>query len=203
MTNHNMNYPENEQIPSESRLGSVDPSQLRQPQQLIEEELAPWKGEELLMSEGFAEMTERRKRIEELMKNYEATQGAGLSELLTVILDDWVTGSNIEGLMIATDEGLMVARSSVGRAGDHMAAVAALFEEVVRRTQDGVIVKSVRELSLRGADGELIVVRNFDGLKGRFFLLAYASHQVSYRMVTNRVLKEAGILLTAHFAESE
>jgi len=185
--------------PKESRLGSIDSSKLRQPQILIADDLATWKGTDLLKSEGFAEMTARRERIEELLERYSSTHGAGLSECLTVILDDWVKNSKIDGLMIATDDGLMVAKNSVGEAGEHMAAVAALFDTIVQRIQDGMIVKNVRELTLRGADGELVVVRNFDGLDARFFLLAYASTQVTYRMVTNKILKEAGILLSTHF----
>ena len=201
--NPDMNNPEHEYEQPKSKLGAIDPSLLTQPQTLKADDLASWKGKELLTGEGFAEMTARRERIEELMERYASNQGAGLSELLTIVLDDWVKNSKVEGLMIATDDGLMVAKSSDGRADEHMAAVAALFEDVVKRIQDGVIVKSVRELSLRGADGELVVVRNFDGLDGRFFLLAYASTQVPYRMVTNRVLKEAGILLSTHFGNSE
>ena len=203
MMNLDMNTFENKDDQPESKLGSVDPSLLTQPQTLKADDLASWQAKELLSGEGFAEMTARRERIDELMERYAANQGAGLSELLTVVLDDWVGSSKVDGLMIATDDGLMVAKSSVGRAGEHMAAVAAMFEDIVKRIQDGVIVKSVRELTLRGADGELVVVRNFDGLDGRFFLLAYAAKQVTYRMVTNRVLKEAGVLLSAHFGDSK
>jgi len=188
---------------SQSRLGSIDSSTLSQPKNLSVDDLASWQGKNLLQSDGFAEITARHKRVEELMDRYAQNQGGGLSELITIILDDWVENSKIEGLMIATDDGLIVAENSHGNTDEHMASIAALFEEVVQRVQNGKIVDRVQELTLRGTRGELIIVRNFEGLSDRFYLLAYASAQVAYRMVTNRVLKEAGQLLSAHFEKHE
>ncbi len=181
------------------KLNSVDMTQLNQPEGFNSEELATWKGTNLLESTGFAEMKARKDRLQETIDRYTNNESSGLSKRLTTVLDHWLNRSKLENMLIATDDGLIVAHSSTKEVNEQMVAIAALFENIVKRVQNGQIMSHVRELSLRGNNGELISIRNFNNLDNRFFLIAYAPSQVTYRMVTNRVLKEAGELLIQHF----
>ncbi len=185
-----------------NQLDSIDSGELFKSNVFEEDNLAQWQGENFLNSDGFAEMETRRSRVEKLLQHKEDSQNEGLSDFLTMIMDDWVDLSHIDGMMIATSDGLMVAQTTEGKAKENMAAIAALFEGFASRIQCGSIVDEVSELSLRGSKGELIVISHFENLQHDFFLITYASKQVDHWFINKRVLKECGVLLAKHFGNN-
>lgn len=177
---------EQEQRAGGQRVGWVDLSKVHLP------ETAP-----LENSADYQDMQRRLASSAQVLRNNEARSDLRLEEQLTAILDELVAGAGggIEGIMIGSDDGLLVAQSRSMQHGEVLAAISSLFEITTTRARREGLVARVDEMTLRGLDGEQIVVRYFTGLHGRFFLIAYARKQHAYRRVTTQAMKRCGALL--------
>ncbi len=136
--------------------------------------------------------------IRKLSQQAQAEPG-GFAAALTSILEGYLALGQLDGLTIASDEGLVIAETHHLQNADVMAAIGAVFEYVADRAQHAGIVSNVAEMSLQGTSGELAVVRYFPNLKRRFFLMAYARQHCAYRRVMNLALKKCGALLERRF----
>jgi predicted regulator of Ras-like GTPase activity (Roadblock/LC7/MglB family) len=146
-------------------------------------------------SDNFQRMADRLEISEQVVEKLRARGEFHLETLLVQTLDQFVALGGLDGMMIASDEGLVVAQSSAANRADILAAVGSLFENTVKRAQSEGLIESVEEMTLRGFGGEQIVVRYFPGVEKRFFLIAYSREPRSYRRVTARALKICGDLL--------
>lgn len=170
--------------PADQRVGWVDLDRVHL------SETAP-----LEDSPAYQQMQRRLESSEEVLRANEARSDLRLEDQLTAILDELVAGGGIEGMMIGSDDGLLVAQSKSMVQAEVLAAISSLFEITTARAQREGLVARVDEMTLRGLDGEQIVVRYFPGLHGRFFLIAYARKQHTYRRVTTQAMRRCGALL--------
>ena len=169
---------------SENRIGSVDLDDVFLTQ-------AP----HLEDSDDFKRMGDRLQVSEEVFASLQKRSDFHLEDLLTETLDGLVAGGNLDGMMIASDEGFVIAQSSEVDQGEILAAMGSLFESTVTRAQNESLIKSVEEMTLRGFDGEQIIVRYFPDLEREYFLVAHSAKHCAYRRDTTRALKICGELL--------
>jgi predicted regulator of Ras-like GTPase activity (Roadblock/LC7/MglB family) len=120
---------------------------------------------------------------------------------LADILEELVATSDLDGMMIGSEQGLLVAESNRVANGALLAAMGALFEATVLRAEEEGLIASVGEMTMRGDHGEHVIVRYFPRLAKRFFLLAYSSAPKPHRKVTNAALRRCGLLLAGLYAE--
>jgi predicted regulator of Ras-like GTPase activity (Roadblock/LC7/MglB family) len=146
-------------------------------------------------SGAFREMTDRIQVSAAVVDSLRKRGDPQLDRLLTATLDELVAAGQLEGLLIGSDDGLVVAQSTRLASADLLAVVGILFEATVRRLEDEKMIEAVEEMSARGVQGEQVVLRYFPGLGRRFFLLAYAREQTAYRRTTTRALRRCGELL--------
>lgn len=146
-------------------------------------------------SSDFRQMTERLVVSQVVVESMQARGDLRLDEMLTEMLDQLVAEGKVDGLMIGSEEGFVVAQSARMQQPEVLAAIGALFEQTVRRVQQERIVESMEEMVLRGFSGEQVVMRYFPGMEKRFFLVSLAKEPCAYRRVTTRALKRCGDLL--------
>lgn len=120
---------------------------------------------------------------------------------LADILEELVAASGLDGMMIGSEQGLLVAETNRVTNGTVLAAMGALFEATVLRAEEERLLDSVEEMSLRGEHGAHVVVRYFPHLGKRFFLVAYSSTTRPHRKATNAALKRCGSLLLGAYGE--
>lgn len=129
----------------------------------------------------------------------QAAEPEGFAHAVTRLLHELLELGKLDGLTIASSDGLVIAEASRLENGEIMAAIGAVFEYVADRAQHAGIVTAVDEMTLLGTKGEMAVVRYFPGLDRRFFLMAYARERCTYRRVTGLALKRCGLLLERKF----
>lgn len=157
-------------------------------------------GVDLDRTDYYREAGERAEISEELIrKHLEEQEHGGFAAAITAALEEYLALGKLDGLTIASDEGLVIAETHRLENADIMAAIGSVFEYVADRAQHAGIVSGVTEMSLLGTDNELAVVRYFPNLGRRFFLMAYARHRCSYKRVMNLALKKCGTLLETRF----
>lgn len=154
----------------------------------------------------YREANERIDNTNELIKRHEELTDSdqnGFSNTITSLLERFLALGKLDGLTIASEDGLIIAETHNLQNADIMVAIGSMFEYVAQRAQDTGIVIKVDEMTLYGTGGELAVVRYFPNLKRRFFLMAYAKKTCSYRRITNLALKQCGVLLEKKFESSQ
>lgn len=139
--------------------------------------------------------------VQKIQQEQEAEPG-GFAHAITGQLEELLALGKLDGLTIASADGLVIAESSRLPNGEIMAAIGSVFEYVADRAQNSDIVTSVDEMTLLGSHGEFAVVRYFPNLERRFFLIAYTRQRCSYRRITTLVLKKCGPLLERKFGNS-
>ncbi len=150
---------------------------------------------DLAGSADFQSIEGRLKQSEEIVNAIRARGDFPLGELLTQALETIVAQSGLDGMMIASEEGLAVAQSQAVGDSDILAAIGCLFDSTVRRAHAEALIESVEEMTLRGEAGEQIIVRYFPGMERRFVLVAYSRQPCAHRRATARALKQCGELL--------
>lgn len=145
-------------------------------------------------SAGFLAMQRTLEQSQRVFADSQARGDLKLEEQLTAVLDGLVAAGDISGLMIGSDDGLLVAQSGAMQQGETLAALSSLFEMTVARAQREGIVRKVEELVMRGAAGEFVVMRHFPQMP-HFFLIAYAAQMCTYRRLTTQALRRCGDLL--------
>ncbi|MCF6312681.1 MAG: hypothetical protein L3J39_09550 [Verrucomicrobiales bacterium] len=144
----------------------------------------------------YREASERLDRTSDLIKQHEkiaVDNQRGFSENITALLEKFLTLGKLDGLTIASEDGLIIAETHNLENAEVMVAIGSIFEYAAQRAQDSNIVNTVDEMTICGIDGELAVVRYFPNLKRRFFLMAYAKKHCTYRRITNLALKQCGL----------
>ncbi|MBX7209307.1 MAG: hypothetical protein K1X78_13400 [Verrucomicrobiaceae bacterium] len=160
------------------------------------------RGLDLESSEYYRGVGRRAEESEAVMRKVQAEMEAepgGFAKMITRELEDLLALGRLDGLTIASSDGLVIAEASRLPNGDIMAAIGAVFEYVAERAQHAGIVSGVDEMTLLGTNGGLAVVRYFPRLDRRFFLVAYARERCTYRRITGLVLKRCGRLLEKKF----
>lgn len=117
-----------------------------------------------------------------------------LEEQLTAVLNEVVAAGDIGGLVIGSDDGLVVAQSDAIRHGDVLAAIASQLDGVVARAQREGIVKRVEEMSLRGSGGARVVIWRFPE-PSTFSLILHATKRCRYHRLAAQALHRCGALL--------
>lgn len=170
--------------PPASRIGGIEMTEVR----LLSEP-------NLEASGDFLRMSDRLHRSEAVIDALRERGDPRLDALLTEALDGLVAEGKVEGLLIGSEEGFVVAQSSRLDQGELLAVVGVVFEMTVRRLQLEGVIPSVQEMTARGTNGEQIVLRFFPDLPRRLFLLAYSRQSATYRRTTARALKRCGEIL--------
>lgn len=152
---------------------------------------------ELASSGGFQRMNERLRASEAIFASHRDDSPVSLDAQLTAHLDQWVDEGQVEGLLIGSEDGFVVARSSRLEGADLLAVVGTVFEFVARRIQAENLIEAIEEFAARGSDGAQIIMRYFPGMGTRFFLVAYARQPATYRRTMARALKRCGEILAA------
>ena len=142
----------------------------------------------------FARMQDTIEQSQQVFANSEARREVRVEAQLTAVLDRLVAEGGLGGLMISSDDGLLVAQNAAMANGEILAAISSLFDLTVSRAQRENIIGCVEEMTLRGQAGELVVVRRFPDLP-RFLLIAYAPRRCTYRRLTAQALKLCSPLL--------
>jgi hypothetical protein len=167
-----------------TRIGSVEMDDVR----LI---AAP----SLEESGDYRRMSDRLQVSEAVIDSLRERGDLRLDELLTQALDGLVGEGKVEGLLIGSEDGFVVAQSTRLDRGELLAVVGILFESAVRRIQEERLIDAVEEMGARGAGGEQVILRYFPGMERRFFLLAYSRQPAAYRRTTARALRICGEIL--------
>lgn len=144
-------------------------------------------------------------RLEQSQAVVDAMRARGdlpLGELLTRALEAIVSRSGLDGMMIASEDGLPVAVSHESCRSELLAAIGCLFDSTVQRAQGEGLMHAVEEMTLRGHGGEQIVVRYFTTAGRRFVLVAYSSQPCAYRRATAKALAESSDLLARASGEA-
>lgn len=160
------------------------------------------RGLDLESSDYYRETGERAELSEVVLQKLREEQAAepeGFARTITTLLEELLALGRLDGLTIASADGLVIAETSRLPDAEIMAAIGSVFEYVADRAQHAGIVSGVDEMTLLGSKGELAVVRYFPGLERRFFLMAYARERCSYRRITGLALKRCGVLLERKF----
>ncbi len=170
---------------SDSRIGSVEL-----------EAIALTQEPHLEDSVDFKKMADRLEVSEEVFLALQRQSGFHLEQLLTDTLRHLVAEGGLDGMMIASSEGFLIAPSAGLDQGDILAAIGSLFESTVGRAQNEGLIAAFEEMSLTGFNGERIAVRYFPNLDREWFLVAYSRSKCTCRPATSRALKLCGELLT-------
>ena len=137
--------------------------------------------------------------VEKLARESESEEISEFSKTITSRLEDLMFYGKLDGITIASSDGLVIAECSKLPNGEIMAAIGAVFEYVVDRARHAGIISGVDEMTLIGSAGEMAVVRYFPNLGQRFFLMAHARERCSYRRITTLAIKKCGPLLERKF----
>ena len=160
---------------------------------------------DLEASDYYREEGARSKRSAELVQQHlDAQTSEEISEFsrtITSRLEELLILGKLDGITIASSDGLVIAESTSLPNGEIMAAIGAVFESVVDRARHAGIIADVDEMTLLGSDGEMAIVRYFPNLGQRFFLIAYARKRCTYRRITSLAVKKCGPLLERKFGK--
>lgn len=157
---------------------------------------------ELSGSEDFRQMNERLRASEAILQSHQERGHVPLDALLTAALDRLVEEGSVDGLLVGSEDGFVVARSSRLDEAELLAVIGTVFDFVARRIQSERLISAVEELTARGPRGEMVVMRYLPGLENRFFLVAFARAAATYRRTMARALKQCGALLGVQLGRS-
>lgn len=143
----------------------------------------------------FQEMAERLDRSGDVLERYSPERITRLADELTAVLDENIATGHLDGLMVASRDGLVVAESHRMANGELLAAISTLFESVVARMRAEGVLRDIDELTIRGSHGEAVIVRYFPGLGHHYFLLGFAAGRTTYRRTMSQTLRRCGALL--------
>lgn len=155
---------------------------------------------DLRKSQGFSDMEKRldhsRYIVESFSESSPFIDEIEIEKTMRVILDK----SQLEGFIIVTHDAFSVLEVSKKGMGyrEAMPAIGTLLTEIIQRSVREEIVSRPDELTLKGRDGEMVVIRYFQNLEWRFLLMAYAFKPCAYRMATNCVMQLCEPLLADH-----
>lgn len=100
--------------------------------------------------------------------------------------------SNTEGgfptSLVCTDQGLLIASAGEEAPCEILAALAAMFDDVVARARRDIGLEAVDEVTLRDLQRGAYVVRVLDPLDdARLFLVVHVPNAMPWRRTTNRL----------------
>lgn len=117
-----------------------------------------------------------------------------LEQELTAILTDLAQNHRLDGLMVASSDGLAIAKSEKLEQDTVFAAIAALCDGICTRVRREPSLELVDEITLRSRNGARLMIRSFAGMEGKFLLVASATHSIP-RWVIDEAIDECGTLL--------
>ena len=147
----------------------------------------------------FTEMHARLDHSAAIMDRYSPDRMQFLARDLSVVLEASLADGKLDALLVATDDGLVVAESHRMEQGEILAAISTLCENIASRLQREGVLTEIEEMSIRGAHGEQIIVRYFPGDGNRYFLLGFSRRLVPYRRAMTVTLRKCAGLLNNHF----
>jgi predicted regulator of Ras-like GTPase activity (Roadblock/LC7/MglB family) len=125
-----------------------------------------------------------------------------LTGLLTHIADDYW----LRALMLASDDGLVIAKArNQGVEPAHeeaLAAFAALCDGIGERAVRDSLMETLDEISLRGADQSHLCIRSFKIGPKRFLLIATTRAHAPAQFVTDQALAQCQALLAQSYSEN-
>ncbi len=97
--------------------------------------------------------------------------------------------------LVSTHQGLLVASAGEPLLQTHIAALTALFDDVVRRSERDLVLANIDELTIR--DGQLgrIVIRPLEVGHARMFLVVRVPRTRPWRRITNQLVRDLQIRL--------
>jgi len=122
-----------------------------------------------------------------------------LEQELTIVLSSFARTHRLSSLLIASADGLVIARSEKSKQESVLAALAALCDGVCARVRRESVLTSVDEITLRARDGARLTIRDFTGLEEPFLLIASSSTAIP-RSITDEVIRACGALLQRFFS---
>ncbi|MCC6235192.1 MAG: hypothetical protein IT580_21290 [Verrucomicrobiales bacterium] len=144
----------------------------------------------------FQRMNDRLRASEAIVESLRERGSVPKDQLLTVALDRLVEEGSVEGLVVGSDDGFVVARSSQLETADFLAVVGTVFEFVAGRIHSGRLMGNVEEFMARGSGGEMLVMRYLPGLGSRFFVVAFSRQPATYRRTMARALRVCAEILS-------
>lgn len=117
-----------------------------------------------------------------------------LEQELTAILSRFAQLHRFSSLLIASADGLVIAKSERSKQESVLAALAALCDGVCARVRRESILTSVDEITLRARDGGRLTIRDFSDLDEQFLLIVSSPRAIS-RSMTDEVIRECGASL--------
>lgn len=133
------------------------------------------------------------------------TSTAGLEKSLSRLLADTVHRAGFHRALVCTQDGLLIASSAPGGDGrdERLAALVAIFDDVVLRARRDLDAAAVDELTLLDANVGRMVVRPLaEAPEGRMFLVVEAPRPASWRRHTGALRTEVVDRLRAAFPEA-
>ena len=154
---------------------------------------------DLASSPAYVEMGSRLGQSAEIVDRYSPERLRFLARDLTAVLEASLKDGKLDALMVATDDGLVIAESRRMDRGEVLAAISTLCESIATRLQRESLIERIEEMSIRGEHGEQIIVRYFPGLGQRYFLLGFSRKHVPYRRAMTVTVRRCSDLLRQHF----
>ncbi len=134
-----------------------------------------------------------------IMDRYSPERMQFLARDLSAVLEASLADGKLDALLVATDDGLVVAESHRMEQGEVLAAISTLCENIASRLQREGVLTEIEEMSIRGSRGEQLIVRYFPGDGQRYFLLGFSRRLVPYRRAMTVTLRKCAGLLSNHF----
>lgn len=115
---------------------------------------------------------------------------SGLEQSITELLERANAQGSFPLSLVSTHQGLLVASAGEPLLQTHIAALTALFDDVVRRSVRDLSLADIDELTIR--DGQLgrLVVRPLDTESSRMFLVVRVPRTRPWRRVTNQLVRD-------------
>lgn len=150
---------------------------------------------ELDESADFKEMSNRLEVSEQIFENLKNRSDFHLEALLTQTLNYMVDSGPLDGLLIASSEGFVIAQSAGMAKPVSVAAIGALCETIMRRVESERLILPVKELVLNGVRGDTLVVRLVEQAGVNRFLVAWSRTPCRYKLYLDRAEELCGKLL--------
>lgn len=117
-----------------------------------------------------------------------------LEQELTGVLSRFARTHRFSSLLIASSDGLVIAKSERSKQESVLAALAALCDGVCARVRRESILPTLDEITLRARDGVRLTIRNFSDLDEQFLLIASSPGAIP-RSITDEIIGTCGALL--------
>lgn len=150
---------------------------------------------ELDDSADFKEMSNRLAVSEQIFENLKNRSDFHLEALLTETLNYMVDSGPLDGMLIASSEGFVIAQSAEMTKPDSVAAIGALCETIMKRAESERLILPVQELVLNGVRGDTIVIRLVEQGGVSRFLVAWSRTPCRYKLYLDRAEELCGKLL--------